>query len=279
VLGFKPSYGRVPQWPVSNNDYTTHVGPMTRTVEDAALMLSVMGGPDDRDRTSLEGAPDDYVGALRRGVSGLRVAFCPTFRGLAVDAEVDAVVRDAAGAFERLGCVVEEVEPGWEDDADLIRGMWSAHLAGNYGQFLPRWRARMDPGLVAAIEEGLRYSVKDYIEMRGRKLAQWDTMRSLFASYRLVLTPSVSVAAFPVGRLNPAHYPQHEWYWIGWAGFSYPFNFTGQPAASVPAGFTPGGLPVGLQIVGPRFADLAVLQAAAAFETARPWAGRRPPVE
>jgi aspartyl-tRNA(Asn)/glutamyl-tRNA(Gln) amidotransferase subunit A len=278
VFGLKPSYGRVPQWPVSNNDQTTHVGPMTRTVADAALMLSVMAGPDDRDRTSLDGAPEDYVGALDRGVEGRRVAFCPTFRRLPVDEEVAAVVRAAARAFEEIGCAVEEVDPGWDDDTEIIRCMWSAHLAGNYAQYLPEWRPRMDPGLVAAIEEGLRHGLREYVEIRGRKLAQWDVMRPLWERYDLVLTPSVSVAAFPVGRLNPAHYPQHDWYWIGWAGFSYPFNFTGQPAASVPAGFTPGGLPVGLQIVGRRFADLTVLQAAAAFEAARPWVGRRPPL-
>ncbi|MBI3105126.1 MAG: hypothetical protein HYY95_06060 [Candidatus Rokubacteria bacterium] len=105
------------------------------------------------------------------------------------------------------------------------------------------------------------------------------TVRPLFETYSLLLTPSVSVAAFPVGRINPEHYPQHPWDWLGWASFSYPLNFTGQPAASVPAGFTPSGMPVGLQIVGRRFADLTVLQASAAFEQARPWARKRPPVQ
>jgi aspartyl-tRNA(Asn)/glutamyl-tRNA(Gln) amidotransferase subunit A len=106
-------------------------------------------------------------------------------------------------------------------------------------------------------------------------------VRAFFERYDLLLTPSLSVAAFPVKRLNPEHWPVPErpWDWIGWASFSYPFNFTGQPAATVPAGFTPGGLPVGLQIVGRRFADLTVLQASAAFEAARPWAPRRPPIE
>src|SRR6185436_3720390 len=123
------------------------------------------------------------------------------------------------------------------------------------------------------------YSMEDYVRMKGRKLAFWDSVRPLFETYSLLLTPSLSVAAFPVSRLNPAHWPQHAWDWIPWASFSYPFNFTGQPAASVPAGFTPAGLPVGLQIVGRRFADLTVLQASAAFEAARPWAQRRPPVD
>ena len=279
VYGLKPTYGRVPMWPVSNADYTSHIGPMTRTVADAALMLAAMAGPDEWDRTSLEGVPHDYVGALDRGIEGLRVAFSPDLDGLPVDAPVAAVVTQAVRAFEGLGCVVEEVKPGFADTHDLIRCMWSTHEAGNYAPYLRQWGRRMDPGLVACIEDGLRYSVVDYIEARGRKFAFWDTVRPLFEKYDLLLTPTTSVAAFPVGRLNPADWPQHAWDWLGWASFSYPFNFTGQPAASVPAGFTPAGLPVGLQIVGRRFADLTVLQASAAFEAAHPWGGRRPPLE
>jgi aspartyl-tRNA(Asn)/glutamyl-tRNA(Gln) amidotransferase subunit A len=180
-------------------------------------------------------------------------------------------------AFEELGCVVEEIKPGFADTHEMIRVMWSAHEAGIYGPFVSQWRARMDPGLVACIEDGLRVSLVDYIQMRDRKMAFWDSVRPLFETHTLLLTPSVSVPAFEVNRLNPTHFPQHAWDWFPWASFSYPFNFTGQPAATVPAGFTASGLPVGLQIVGRRFDDLTVLQASAAFETARPWAARRPP--
>jgi aspartyl-tRNA(Asn)/glutamyl-tRNA(Gln) amidotransferase subunit A len=276
VFGLKPSYGRVPLWPVSNNDYTTHVGPMTRTVADAALMLSAMAGPDVWDATSLEGAPADYVGQLDRGIRGLRVAFSGDLGGLRVDPEVATLVARAAQAFEDLGGTVEEVKPGFADSSELIRGLWTMHYAGNYSQYLEQWRERMDPGMVACIERGLGYSAVDYVDLRGRKIAYWDSVRPLFERYDLLLTPALSVAAFPVSRLNPEHWPQHEWDWLPWASFSYPFNFTGQPAASVPAGFTAAGLPVGLQIVGRRFADLTVLQAAAAFEQVRPWAERRP---
>jgi aspartyl-tRNA(Asn)/glutamyl-tRNA(Gln) amidotransferase subunit A len=272
IVGHKPSYGRVPMWPVSNNDYTTHVGPMTRTVADAALMLGVMAGPDPWDATSLEGMPADYVGLLGRGVKGLRVAFSPDLGSLRVDPEVAAVVRDATRAFADLGAAVEEVAtPGFEDSAEMIRTLWSCHYAGNYARFLPEWGSRMDPGLVACIEAGRRHGAVDYLEMRGRKISYWDSVRPLFEAWDLLVTPTVSVAAFEVERLNPATWPQHDWDWLEWASFSYPFNFTGLPAATVPAGLTPAGMPVGLQIVGRRFADLTVLQAAAAFEQARPW--------
>ena len=278
IFGFKPSYGRVPMWPASNNDYSSHNGPMTRTVADAALMLSVMAGPDDRDRTCLDAAPDDYVGKLQRDLKGMRVAYSPDLgAGLRVDPDVATLVRAGVLAFEDLGCVVEEVKPGFADTHEMIRLMWSAHEAGNRGPFLKQWRERMDPGLVACIEDGLRVSLVDYIQMRDRKFAFWDSVRPLFERYELLLTPSVSVTALEVGRLNPAHFPQHAWDWFPWASFSYPFNFTGQPAATVPAGFTAAAMPVGLQIVGRRFDDLTVLQASAAFEAARPWAARRPP--
>jgi aspartyl-tRNA(Asn)/glutamyl-tRNA(Gln) amidotransferase subunit A len=279
VFGHKPSYGRVPQWPVSNNDYQTHNGPMTRTVADAALMLSVMAGPDDWDKTALDAPPADYVGLLGRGVKGLRIAWSPDFDTLRVDPEVAEVVRRAAGAFTEAGATVEEVKCNFADSHDMIRVTWAAHEAGIYGEHLPKWRDQMDPGLVACIEDGYRCTMEQYIQIRNRKLAYWDSVRPLFEKYDLLLSPSLSVAAFPVNRLNPEHWPQHVWDWIPWASFSYPFNFTGQPASSVPCGFTPSGLPVGLQIVGRLRDDLTVLQASAAFESARPWAAQRPPVD
>ena len=279
VYGLKPTYGRVPMWPISNNDYASHNGPMTRTVADAALMLSVMAGPDDWDKSALDAPPADYVGRLLDGVRGLKVAFSANLDTLRVDPDVATIVAQAVRAFETLGAIVEEVKVGFAESQRLIRLLWNAHEAGNYARYLPEWRSRMDPGLVASIEDGMRYSVTEYIEARGEKLAYCDSVRPLFERYDLLLTPSVSVTAFEVGRLNPAHWPQHDWDWFPWAGFSYPFNFTGHPAASVPAGFTPSGMPVGLQIVGRRYADLTVLQASAAFEQARPWATRRPAVE
>ena len=279
VYGLKPSYGRVPYYPTPNNDYASHIGPITRTVADAALMLAVMAGPHDWDGSALDGRPADYVGELDRGIKGMRVAFSPDLGYLPVDAEVAEPVRRAVAAFTDLGCEVEEVaDPGFGESWDLIRFFWGAHMVGNYGRYLPEWEAKMDPGLVACIKEGRQYSAQQYVEMHERKLFYWDNVRKLFERYELLLTPTLSVVAFPVGRLYPEHYDDHPWDWLRWAGFSYPFNFTGQPAATVPCGFTPGGLPVGLQIVGRRFADLTVLQASRAFEQARPWAQQRPPV-
>jgi len=145
------------------------------------------------------------------------------------------------------------VTPGFADTHDMIRVMWCAHYAGAWGPYLPKWREKMDPAFVACIEDGMKVSVVDYIDARGKKLIHWDSVRPLFEKYDLLLTPSVSVPALPLGRINPEGWPQHPWDWLGWASFSYPFNFTGQPACSIPAGLTKAGLPVGLQIVGRRF--------------------------
>jgi aspartyl-tRNA(Asn)/glutamyl-tRNA(Gln) amidotransferase subunit A len=276
IYGLKPSFGRIPNHPIANNDNTSHLGPLTRTVADAALMLSVMAGPHHLDFTSLEAPPADYVGLLGRGIQGLKVGFSPDLGYLRVDPEVAQIVQGAAQAFTELGCHVEELDPGFGESNTLIEFFWNAHEAGNLSQHLPQWEGKMDPGLVASIRAGQGFTAVDYLRMRTEKIAFYHRVRAYFDRYDLLLTPSLSVAAFPVFRLQPEHWPQHPWNWMGWGSFSYPFNFTGNPAASVPAGATADGLPVGLQIVGRRFADLTVLQASAAFETARPWAQHRP---
>ncbi|HET6183191.1 MAG TPA: amidase [Acetobacteraceae bacterium] len=279
VFGLKPSFGRVPLNPVSTGDYTAHNGPMTRTVADAALMMSVMAGPNSLDHTSLEAWPADYQRRLRAGVRGKRIAFSPDLGHARVDPEVASLVRRAAERFGELGATVEQVTPPWgAQGPELIRLFWPAHLA-RLASKLPEWESRMDPGLVACVREGARVTMEQYMLARERKHAYIAAIHRWFADWDFLLTPSVSVAAFPAEMLSPAHWPQHEWDWVQWAEFSYPFNMSWNPAASVPCGFTEAGLPVGLQIVGRRFDDLGVLQASAAFEEAAPWADRKPALD
>ncbi|MEM6846823.1 MAG: amidase [Pseudomonadota bacterium] len=278
VYGIKPSFGRVPLLPISNNEFNSHAGPMTRTVADAALMLGVMAGPEYRDFSSLEGQPADYLGELEAGIAGLKVAFSPDLGYLKVDEEVAAPVRDAVAAFSDLGCHVEEVGKLWDDPIEMEHCYWSTAFAGNYGNYIETYGERMDPGLLACIEAGMRYSAAEFVRFRQQRLDFAREVQDFFHEYDLLLTPSLSVAAFPVGRIIPEHWEQHDWDWLRWAGFSYPFNLSWVPAATCPCGFTENGLPVGLQIVGGRFQDLRVFQASRAFETARPWAAHRPPV-
>ncbi|MBV9755978.1 MAG: amidase [Alphaproteobacteria bacterium] len=279
VFGFKSTYGRIPNWPLSNTDYTSHNAPMTRTVADAALMLGVVAGPHPWDHTSSEAAPPDYLGRLASDLRGRRIAFSPDLGHARVDPEIAGLVRDAAAAFAAdLGADVEEVTPAWgRDGPELIRFFWPAHLSV-HAPALAQWQDRMDPGLVACVRAGEGHRVVEYQQMRERKYSYCTAIHRFFEQWDLLLTPAVSVAAFPAERLQPEHWPQHDWDWISWAEFSYPFNLSGNPAASVPCGFTHDGLPVGLQIVARRFDDLGLLQAAAAFERARPWSHKRPPL-
>ena len=279
IFGLKPSFGRVPNWPVPSNDQTSHIGPMTRTVTDSALMMETISGPHPWDHYSLESPPSPYVRELDgASVKGLRVAWSSNLGHARVDSDVAALAEAGAKVFENMGARVEEVTPSWGPQGpELIRFFWAAHELG-YQKFLPEWRDKMDPGLVACIESAANHSAADYVAMRVRKLAYVEAIHRFFEDYDLLLTPAVSVAAFPADRLMPEDWPDHPWDWVQWAEFSYPFNMSHNPAASIPCGFTEKGLPVGLQIVGPRMRDLAVLQASAAFEAASPWADRVPEI-
>ena len=276
VFGIKPTWGTVPHVPVRNNDNVSHIGPITRTVADAALFLNATAGAHPFDHTCLTDSGIDFLADLEEDVRDLRIAFSLDLGHARVDPEVAARVRAAASTFETLACRVEEVVPEWGTEGPEIgRFFWSVHEAP-LASLLETWEDRMDPGLVACIRAGTGYSAEDYLAMRGRKLAYIERIHRFMAEWDLLFTPSVSVAAFPPERIQPAHWPDHPWDWLRWAEFSYPFNMSGLPAASVPCGFTDEGLPVGLQIVGRRGADSLVLRAAATFERARPWADRRP---
>ena len=277
VFGLKPTWGLIPHVPVRNSDQVSHVGPMARTVADAALFLNATAGAHPFDHTSLTTRQADYLAGLGQDVQGLRIAYSPDLGHARVDAQVAQAVEQAVAVFEQAGCHVEETTPAWGPDGPEIgRFFWTVHevpLAG----LLDEWREAMDPGLVACIEAGAGKSADEYLAMRARKLDYVERQYRFMADWDLLVTPAVSVAAFPAKRLQPAHWPEHPWDWLSWAEFSYPFNMSGLPAASVPCGFTSDGLPVGMQIVGGRGADQLVLQAAATFERARPWADKLPP--
>jgi aspartyl-tRNA(Asn)/glutamyl-tRNA(Gln) amidotransferase subunit A len=190
-----------------------------------------------------------------------------------VDKEVADLVRRAAETFAaQAGFMLQDVLPEWGPTGpQLARRFWSAHLT-RLERLLPEAASGMDPGLVACIRAGGVTTMPDYQDLRTRKHAYVAAIHGFFEHWDFLITPTVSVAAFPIPAVRPPHWPAHDWDWMSWAEFSYPFNMSGNPAASVPCGFTEAGLPVGLQIVGRRHDDLGVLQAAAAFEAVLPWA-------
>ena len=277
IFGHKPSFGRIPIYPPSAAWSLSHVGPMTRTVTDAALMMNACAGPDERDQFSLPGEKVDYVKALRGSLKGLRVAWSADLGfARAVDAEVKAAGQKAARRFRDFGCRVEEVSPGWPSPKDAFLGVFCGGLAGRLAPYMAERRADIDPGLADIVDRAMRAGPTAYVQAWFDRLAWADHPRHFFDKYDLLLTPTIACPPFKVGLDNPTEIGGTPVEPYDWIPFTFPFNMTGQPGASVPCGFTADGLPIGLQIVGRRFADAAVLRAAAAFERAQPWADRRP---
>ena len=277
VFGLKPSFGRVPHaggfpgWA-----HVSHVGPLARTVRDAAALLDVIAGGDDRDRRSLPREPGSYLQACDAGVAGLHVAWTPDLGYAAVDPRVRALCETAAAEFESLGCHVEVVSPGWEDPEEWFGTLIAAHFYAAWSDRLPDAEPLMDPTLVTLIRRGGAVPARDYVRAVDRIQAYWAEVRAFLERFDLLLMPTVAVPPFDAGPRPPREVDGRSVSVLGWMPFTFPFNLTGQPAASVPAGFTDDGLPVGLQIVGRRHADATVLAAAAAFEAACPWSDRRP---
>jgi len=274
VFGLKPSFGRVPAYPLSPMGLLAHIGPMARTVADAALMLTVLSAPDHRDPYALPPENRDYLDGLEDGVRGWRIAFSPTLGYARVDPEVAVAVAEAVRSFEALGAIVEEVDAIFPPPREAIFTLWAAGAALLLSAYPADKRALVDPGLVATAAEGERISAVDYLGADLVRTALGQQMAAFHRKYDLLLTPTMPIPALPVGQdLND---PASERHWIDWSPFSYPFNMTRQPAASIPCGLTRAGLPIGLQIVGPLYADDRVLRAARAFETTQP--ERRPPL-
>jgi aspartyl-tRNA(Asn)/glutamyl-tRNA(Gln) amidotransferase subunit A len=268
LFGLKPSFGRVPAWPLSPFGTVAHVGPITRTVTDAALMMNVLALPDARDWHALPYDSRDYRVGLEDGVKGLRIAYSATLGYAEVEQEVLALVRKAALRFAELGAHVEETDPGFENAEPVFTTHWFAGAAALLRGFDSEQLKLVDPGLRDVARQGAKIRTLDYLDAVRKRGQMGALMNRFHQKYDLLLTPTLPLAAFEAGR-EVAHLLKEK-RWTDWSPFSYPFNLTQQPAASIPCGLTRKGLPVGLHIVGPRYADALVLRAARAFESIRP---------
>jgi aspartyl-tRNA(Asn)/glutamyl-tRNA(Gln) amidotransferase subunit A len=256
-FGLKPSFGRVPAYPLSPFGSVAHLGPHTMSVRDAALMLNVMKQPDARDWTSLPYDPADMLDCMELGARGLRIAYSP---GLGY--------AQAVRELEALGAIVEQVDPGIEDSLDICTGLWFVGAWSVWNTLDAQQQAVTDPDFRAEAQLGAEFSALDVQRLNMRRGALGSHMRQFMQRYDLLVTPSVAVPAFdarPAGQMTMT--PQAM---LGWTPFSYPFNLTQQPACSIPCGVTQAGLPIGLQFVGPMFGDALVLRAARAYERVRP---------
>jgi aspartyl-tRNA(Asn)/glutamyl-tRNA(Gln) amidotransferase subunit A len=278
IFGFKQSFGLVPQYPPSAVGDLSHLGPMTRTVRDAALMLNAMAGADASDRLSWSSGID-YTRDLDAGVGGLRVAWSPTLGYARVASGVLENTERAAMTFRDLGCEIEQIDPNLPDPTAIIDVMWSGAMAGYFAGRLNEVGHLLDPGLLAVIERTKSLSAADMALALQQRNTYYTGMRQFMDRFDLLLTPTLPVTAFTAGLDEPDDWQRATLAPLDWTPFTFPFNLTGQPAATVPCAFARDGLPVGLQIVGRWRDDSTVLRAAAAFESAMPWADFRPPLD
>ncbi len=268
LVGIKAQFGRVPVWPVSATPTLAHVCPIARTVRDAALLLTAIAGYDRRDPFSVAGPVPDFLGACDAAVAGLRVAWSPTLGYARPDAGVVAVAEAAASRLEALGCSVERVDRVFEEDPAPL---WTAEFYAGVGTRLrsvvETRRDLLDPAVATVLDRALRQEMRDYYESVFARYALRERLRLFFEQYDLLLSPVLPVAALAAGENSPAHL--QDLGLVTWVQYTYPFNLTGHPAASVCAGLDGDGMPVGLQIIGRAHAECDVIGAAAAFE--RTW--------
>lgn len=275
LFGIKAQFGRVPVYPVAATPTLAHVGPLARTVRDAALLLQAVSGFDARDAHAVASPVPDYLAACEQAPNGLRIAWSPTLGYVQPDPEVVDICRGAVAAIECLGCPVEEMAHVFDDPAP----MWFAEFFGGVGSRLKKVLQEtpelLDPAVRRMLEPALGQPIDVYFARLFERYAFRQQVRQLFERFDLLVTPTLPTAAFPVERDAPETSKAHDP--VSWVGYTYPFNLTGQPAATIPCGFTRAGLPVGLHIVAPAHRETDIFRLAAAFEQARPWADKRPP--
>jgi aspartyl-tRNA(Asn)/glutamyl-tRNA(Gln) amidotransferase subunit A len=283
IFGLKPHFGRVPWYPhLPGWDTIAHEGALTRTVRDTALFLDVAAGHCHRDRTSLPDYPGRFAADMEGGVKGMRVAYSPDLGyAPAVDPEVAGAVRAAAFSFKEMGCMVEEIDNVLTSpEADWVALVLSETMAA-FEDRIEEWRPQAYPLYLPFLDLAGVFTNKDICRIQFNRYKLWEEVRGIFMQYDVLITPTTAVTAFGIdepgpGPLGPTEIAGVEIGPTGWVPFTLPFNFTWQPAASVPCGFDAAGLPIGMQIAGNLLEEATVLRAASAYEAAHPWRGRRP---
>jgi len=269
LAGIKAHFGRVPIWPTSATPTLSHVGPIARSVGDAALVLAAIGGYDPRDPFSVAGPMPDLSSACSDGVVGLRIAYSATLGYARPDPAVTEVVANAARVFEDLGCTVEAVEKVFDEDPiDLWTAEFYAGVGTRLRSFVEKKRELLDPAVAVVLEAALGQDMRDYYEKVFERYAFRDRVRAFFEQYDLLLSPVAPVTSLDTSKNIPDHL--HDRNLVSWIYYTYPFNLTGQPAGTVCAGIAADGMPVGLHIVGGALGEYDVVRAAAAYERTRP---------
>jgi aspartyl-tRNA(Asn)/glutamyl-tRNA(Gln) amidotransferase subunit A len=274
TVALKPTFGLIPLFPPSAFGTLSHAGPMTRTVRDSAALLDVITGFDPRDWSAMPTPSRSFLSGLDDGVAGLRIAYSRNFGFVENHPEVEAAVRAAVEVLAAAGAEVTEVDPGFADPIDAFNVLWfsgAAKVLESYGDAVDD---RVDPGFRRAAAAGLQYSASDFQDATAVRSELGRLMGEFHLRYDVLVSPTLPIPAFPTGQDVPDGWPSPDW--TSWTPYTYPFNLTQQPALSVPCGFAAAGLPVGLQVVGPRHSDALVLRVGQAYQAATDWHLRTP---
>jgi len=278
VVGMRTSPGRVPIWPTKTGWSTLGVeGPMARTVADCALMLSVIAGPDARSPIAIAEPGALFSGTLSRDFKGVRIAWSPDLGGLPVDAGVSAALASQRTTFSALGCVIEEATPDFADANEIFQTLRAWQFELSYGELLDRHRGQLKDTVIWNIELGRSLDGPRIGAAELKRTALFNRMHTFMRKYEFLILPVNQVPPFDVAQhyVSEINGVKMDTY-IDWMKSCYFITVTGHPAISVPCGFTPEGLPVGVQIVGRHQDDFGVLQLAHAFEQATQLWKRRP---
>ena len=269
LAGIKAQFGRVPVWPTSATPTLAHVGPIARSVTDAALLFTAIAGFDQRDPFSVAGPIPDVLGAANAAVGGLRVAYSPTLGYARPDKSVVVVIDRAVLRLEELGCEVDLVEQVFEKDpADLWTAEFYAGVGTRLRSIVENQRDLLDPAVAEVLEIALSQDMRGYYEKVFERYAFREKMRLFFEKYDILISPVLPVSSLNVGLNIPAHLTDRNL--VSWVYYTYPFNLTGQPAATVCAGLADDGMPVGMQIVGKSLGEYDVVRLASAYERTQP---------
>jgi amidase len=280
VVGLRPTPGRVPSWPAANAwDTLSVIGPLARTVEDAAFLLSAMAGPDPRAPASILQSGEIFTKNLKRSFKKVRVAWSRDLGGLPIDPQVTAVLEAQQKVFKELGCVVEDAEPDFAGATEAFETQRAVSYLARFGGLLEKHRDKLKDDVIWNIEQGLRLTPQSIARSASLRSVLYHRMRSFLEKYDLLLCPVNQLPPYPVEVEWPREVAGVRMgNYLDWMKSCYYITITSHPAVSVPAGFTPEGLPVGLQIVGRYRDDFGVLQLAHAFEGETGIWKRRPDV-
>ena len=274
LFAIKAHFGRVPVWPVSATATLAHVGPLSRRVRDSALMLNVISGFDFRDPFAVAGPVPDFLAACERKPQGLRVLYSETFGYARPTAEVRRLARQAVARLETAGCIVEERDRLFDDPVALWSSEFYAGVGTRLKGHLENNRGLLDPTVAGLLDRALDRPLADYTAKVFERHAFRETVRAIFEDYDVIASPALPVTSCDVGLDVPPGFEDRTA--VDWVMYTYPFNLTGHPAVSVPAGFDTDGLPVGLQLAGRPLMEETLFTLAAALEAMDPEPDRRP---